>query len=123
MTKKKWQEKIIQQCENIGTYKAAFDPTIEMLAEMLAQRDKIFREFKKDGSRAVISYTNKSGATNYVKNPLLTLWNDLNKTAIGYWRDLGLTPASLKRIDEKSVQPKKESNPMAELLEALENIE
>lgn len=43
-------------------------------------------------------YTNKAGATNLTKNPLLVLWDDLNKSALAYWRELGLTPSSYKKI-------------------------
>lgn len=44
------------------------------------------------------------------KNPLLVLWDDLNKSALAYWRDLGLTPAGLKKIDETAVRRKKTSS-------------
>ena len=33
-----------------------------------------------------------------VKNPALAVWDELNKSALAYWRDLGLTPAGLKHI-------------------------
>ena len=53
-----------------------------------------------------------------VKNPLLVLWDDLNKSALAYWRDLGLTPAGLKKLNEKAMQtPKK--NALNEALKKL----
>lgn len=54
-----------------------------------------------------------------VKNPLLVLWDDLNKSALAYWRELGLTPAGLKRIDESAMKKKKKDS----LAEALREIE
>lgn len=118
MTEKKWKETIRSKCEEVGTYKPAFDPAIESLASILAQRDKTRTEFKKSGGKSVMEHTNKHGDTNLVKNPLLVLWDDLNKSALAYWRDLGLTPAGLKKLHEKALQqPKK--NPLAE---ALKNI-
>lgn len=53
------------------------------------------------------------------KNPLLVMWDDLNKSALAYWRDLGLTPAGLKKIDEMSLKSKK--NPLVEALKELGN--
>lgn len=32
------------------------------------------------------------------KNPLLVLWDDLNKSALAYWRELGMTPSSYKKM-------------------------
>ena len=49
----------------------------------------------------IIEQTNKSGFTNKVKNPAFSVWDDLNKSALIYWRDLGLTPAGLKKINEE----------------------
>lgn len=110
MDKKGWKKKIIAHCEIIGTYQDAFLPVIETLASTLEQRDKTYKEFQKSGGLSVIQYTNKGGNTNMTKNPLLILWDDLNKSALAYWRDLGLTPAGLKKIDETAVRRKKTSS-------------
>ena len=42
----------------------------------------------------------------------------MNKTALQYWRDLGLTPAGLRRIDEKAMKPQR-VNALAEAMKAL----
>lgn len=118
MTEKKWKETIKAKCQDVGTYKEAFDPVIESLASILAQRDRTKAEFKKSGGKSVMCYVNKAGAENMVKNPLLVLWDDLNKSALAYWRDLGLTPAGLKKLNEKAMQaPKK--NALNEALKKL----
>ena len=109
MQKAGWKRKIIEQCEAVGTYKEAFLPVIETLANTLAVRDRVYKAFVDDGSRAAVAYTNKAGAENVVKNPLLVQWDDLNKSALGYWRDLGLTPAGLKKLDESAMRPQKRS--------------
>lgn len=118
MTKLKWKKKIIEQCQAVGTYKDPFLPVIETLAATLEQRDKTKKEFEDAGAQSIIMYTNKAGATNCSKNPLLVLWDELNKSALAYWRDLGLTPAGLKKIDEKAMKPKKRSA-LAEALNSL----
>ena len=108
MTKSKWKATILEQMAALEIQKDAYDSVVETLAGILEQRDKTFREFKASGGKSVISYTNKGGATNMNKNPLLTQWNELNKTALAYWRDLGMTPSSLKKItgdDTKKEKP------------------
>ena len=71
---------------------------IETLAGILENRDKAQKQFKDSGANPVIAHTNKGGATNLVKNPALIAINDCNQQALAYWRDLGLTPAGLKKI-------------------------
>ena len=52
------------------------------------------------------------------KNPLLVMWDDLNKSALAYWRDLGLTPAGLKKIDETALKKQKKTG-LSEILKEL----
>ena len=106
MTKNKWVEVINGQLAALGVHEDAYNPAIETLASILEQRDKTFKEFKDSGGRSVIEYTNKGGSTNMTKNPLLVLWDDLNKSALAYWRELGLTPSSYKKMTGDA--PKKE---------------
>ena len=99
MERKEWAENIKKACENIGTYKKEFDPVIDTLADILETRDKALEQFRKSGGNPIVSHTNKGGATNLAKNPLLVIAMDLNTQALAYWRDLGLTPAGLKKLN------------------------
>lgn len=118
MKKGVWKKKIESACREAGTYKPCFDSVILALAEILEKRDDAAQAYKDSGSVPIIEYTNKAGATNMNKNPALMLWNDLNTSALAYWRDLGLTPAGLRRINEDAVKPKKK-NKLAEALTGL----
>ena len=118
MTKRTWETRIKKACQAAGTYRTFFDNVIETLAEILAQRDEVATLYKKEGKVPVVKHTNKSGATNYAPNPLLSQINKLNESALSYWRDLGLTPAGLKKIDEKSMK-KNKPDAMAEALREL----
>lgn len=118
MKKADWKKKIIDQCKTVGTYQDAFLPAIETLAGILEQRDRTHAEFTSSGGKSVVTYINKFGAENMTKNPLLVLWDDLNKSALAYWRDLGLTPSGLKKINEAALKPKKTSA----LAEALRDL-
>lgn len=101
MKKSAWARRIKSACIEAGTYQPFFDPAISTLSEILEKRDAIETDYKRLGEKPVIVYTNKGGKSNPVKNPLLVLWAELNKDALAYWRDLGLTPAGYKRINEK----------------------
>lgn len=118
MNKTVWKRKIKKQCETVGTYRESFMPVIDTLAATLAQRDSTYDEFLESGGKSCIEYTNKGGNTNMTKNPLLVMWDDLNKSALAYWRDLGLTPAGLKKIDETALKKQKKTG-LSEILKEL----
>ena len=118
MKAKTWKARIKTACEAAGTYRSYFDYPIETLAEILERRDATKELFEKSGSNVIVKHTNKNGSTNIEQNPMLRLINDLNRDALAYWRDLGLTPAGLKKINEKSMEKPKRSA-LAEAMRAL----
>jgi hypothetical protein len=99
-----WKRKIKQNCKDAGTYKPVFDPVIDTLAGIMEKRDYAEAVFEDEGKQVIVEHTNKGGATNYEQNPLIRLINDLNRDALAYWRDLGLTPAGLKKINETAIK-------------------
>lgn len=118
MTKRAWKTKIKKACTDAGTYRPYFNHVIDTLADILSRRDKIQEEYIAAGEEAIVEHTNKSGATNLEQNPALRMINDLNRDALQYWRDLGLTPAGLKKINEKAMQ-KQKASALSEALKAL----
>ena len=109
MTKNKWIERIRSSAIEAGTYRPCFDDVIATLADILERRDQAQKLYEKTGRQAIVEHTNKGGAVNLEQNPCLRLINDLNRDALAYWRDLGLTPAGLKRIDDGAMKKPKES--------------
>lgn len=107
MTETGWKQLITDLCTQAGTYKPFFEPTIDTLAWTLAARDKAKEEYKSHGSQPIIGHTNKAGATNPCKNPYLVLVNDLNTSALSYWRDLGLTAKAYKDLSGEKTGEKK----------------
>lgn len=103
MNEKQWKVKIKKAAIEIGTYKSTFDPVVDALSKILAQRDAVYQQYLDEGSQAIIERTSDRGAVNAAKNPLLSLWGDLNRDALTYWKELGLTPAGLKRINEMAM--------------------
>ncbi len=120
MTKGRWVKKIKEACEAAGTYEPYFENAILTLAEILEKRDEAAQMYKEDGERPVIMHINKANQENMTKNPILVVWDDLNKSALAYWRDLGLTPAGLRNITKTAPGNKKRSR-LEEALEKLTN--
>lgn len=109
MTKNAWKKKIRAACEEAGTYRPFFDMAIENCAAILEDRDRAAKQFKEMKHLPVITHTNKTGAKNIVKNPALAVMQSLNQDVLSYWRDLGLTPAGLRKIDEEQMKPQQKN--------------
>ena len=118
MKKSDWKEQIKLQTQAAGTYRTEFEPTIDALAEILEQRDWAYEQYINEGSQVVVVHVQDRGASNTKKNPLLQVWMDLNTQALAYWRDLGLTPSGLKKINEKLMDKPKKSA-LAEAMKSL----
>ena len=114
MKKADWRREIIKKCQSVGTFRSEFLPVINSLADLLEERDRIRSKYRAEGEHPLIEKTSDRGAVNLAKNPLLTAWEDLNRDALAYWRDLGLTPAGLKKLGEDTVKPKRSA--LADLL-------
>lgn len=116
MNRAEWSARIRQSCEDAGTYKPYFDDVITTLASILERRDRAEEEW--DGI-TVVEHTNRGGVTNKEQNPSLRLINDLNRDALTYWKELGLTPASLKKINETAMQARKKESALEKALKNL----
>lgn len=121
MSKTKWKNLIKKQLTALGLQNDAYGSAVESLAAILEQRDKTFEEFQQNGGKSVIEYTNKGGSTNMTKNPLLVLWDDLNKTALAYWRELGLTPSSYKKLTGTGAKQEESKKGLAAALASIES--
>jgi len=118
LTREQWVRKIKRDTKRAGTYKPFFDEVIKTLAGILEERDLAAETWEKTGGKVIVGHTNKAGATNLEQHPALRLVNDLNRDALTYWRDLGLTPKGLKAINEEALQEQKADA----LTEALKEI-
>lgn len=119
MEAKKWKTKISANLKQIKVEPKQYEAVINTLADILEQRDACLAKYVEDGAIPIMEYTNKGGATNTVKNPLLILWTDLNTQALAYWRELGLTPSAYKKM--AGAKPAEEKG--SALVEALRALE
>ena len=106
MTAVEWKKRITRDVKAAGTYQKYFGSVIDTLSAILARRDDAEALFVASGGNILVKHTNKGGATNIEQNPALRLINDLNRDALAYWRDLGLTPAGYKRLNLEAAQTK-----------------
>ena len=119
MKKEAWKKRIKKACQEAGTYRDYFDSIITSLAEILETRDQVGKYYKDSGALPIVERTNKGGYTNVEKNPVLVVYDDMNNTAMTYWKELGLTPKSLKVIDEKAMRTNTKGETLGSVLKSL----
>lgn len=117
---KAYKEEIIRQLEALNIYKSEFSLIINVYAETLAERDRIYKQYVDEGAQPVIEKTSDRGAKNFAKNPLLQAWTDLSELCRKLSNELGLSPAALKRLSDQKVTPPKQQSPLEKVIEKLE---
>ena len=81
-----------------GTYNQAFEPIIKTLARIQTELAKAERDWRANGGEFVTEYTNKSGATNAVKDPYYSVVEGLRGQIVDISAQLGLTPTGQRRV-------------------------
>ena len=106
-------------CQGLGTYREEFDPAIWALAKVEEERDSAWEEFEAEGGIRIVTTVNKAGAEYRQQNPSYTVWLNLVAESRSQRRELGLTPAGLKKLREDAMkQPKRSA--LAEALAKLD---
>lgn len=96
-------------CQGLGTYREEFDPAIWALAKVEEERDDAWAEFENEGGIRIITTVNKAGAEYRMQNPAYTVWLNLVAESRSQRRELGLTPAGLKKLREDAMKAPKKS--------------
>jgi len=109
MTFDEYKKDIIKKMRALHVYKKEFEHVIDMLAKALMDYEKMNESFEKSGGQIIIKHTNKAGATNAAKNPFYLAIETLRQDILQYSRELGLTPAALKKINDGEMKSKKAS--------------
>lgn len=119
MEKDEWTRKIKAACRKAGTFQPQFRYVIETLAQIMEDRDKAHEQYIASGANPTIIHTNKAKEKNIVKNPMLVMEMELNAQALAYWRDLGLTPAGLRKLNAEVVKENQGGGNLEKILEGL----
>jgi len=103
----KYKKDIIKKMKAVGTYNKSFEHSINVLAKTLAEYEAAVELHERTGGNILVKHTNKNGSTNVVKHPLYQAIEKMRDDILAYSRELGLTPAGLRRIkDEVGDKPK-----------------
>lgn len=104
----------------LNTYHASFELVIENTNRIICDYWKALDEFDRSGGQLTVEHTNKAGATNIEKNPLYRVIETLRADMLVHLRELGLTPAGLKKLQREAET--KEDNTLLEALAKLEGL-
>lgn len=115
-----YRREIERRMKAVGTWREEFAPTVARLAVLYVQLEQIERQYAESGGNPVIMHTNKAGATNPTKNPFLSARDEVYAQLLAHEKELGLTPAALKKMNEAAMRPQKTSSFAAALSAALE---
>lgn len=99
-----YKNSIVKRMKAVGTFREEFLPTVERLAKLYQQRELLESQYEESGGNPVIMHTNKAGASNPTKNPFLTARDEVYTQLLAHERELGLTPSSLKKMNEQALR-------------------
>lgn len=116
MTERSYLLDIKKKCMMLGTWRDEFERPQRRLAKIYARTDEVETAYRETGSRPVIEHTNKNGSVNLVRNPMLRELDTLYDQALTYERELGMTPAALKRITDEAGKREEDGDAFAKLL-------
>lgn len=109
MTERKFKNDIVRKMKAVGTHHESHEYVINLLARCLMDYHSLTKAWEEDGEEITIEQTNVRGKVNKVKNPMYLSIEKLRDDILAYSRELGLTPAGLKRINEQGVKKQKKS--------------
>ena len=104
---------------DLGVYEKSYDETVFKLADLLVDYADAREQFEAGGRQFFIEYTNTAGATNYNKNPLYQSIERMRMDILAMCRELGITPAGLKKIKGDKAESGQGGNLLAEVLTEL----
>ena len=117
-TEKGFRLKIRDAMRALGTYDEAFETTIEEMAEYYVRAQMAKEQWRDEGSPLLLEQFNKGGNQYFIRHPLLQEIDNCTRTIMQLKKELGLTPAAIKRINEAALgkKPLQEDDPLAAAL-------
>lgn len=95
---------LLKATRELGTYDESFDQSLDILAEILTERERVYKQYCKEGHQPLILVVSDRGAENMKPNPLLRQWSELNMNALQYLTAVGLTAAGLKKLQKDALE-------------------
>lgn len=118
-TATEWRSIIVDCMKQAGTFKECFALPVATLAKILEKRDKAEMFLEQTGGEILVEHVNQGGNVYIEQNPAVRLINDLNRDALTYMRECGITPKGLKQIAEALTLEKPE-DPLDAIIRQIE---
>ncbi len=109
------KRQVINHMKELGVYKKEYKTTIDIFVSMLHQYEYFEEKFEKSNYQVEEEYTNKAGATNMRKTPLLSAMEKLRMDIATYSNMLCLNPKSLEKVTAESGGGSKLASVLSEL--------
>ena len=116
LTERKAYQNICAKCRRLSVWRPEFDVPARRLAKIYVRIYEAESYMAAPGFEPIVHHTNKNGSTNLAKHPIIGELTALYDQALTYERELGLTPAALKRINDAA--PQKSADPFSALIKA-----
>lgn len=104
------KKQVIKEMKDLNIYKAEYRTTIDIYADMLYQYELFVEQFEDAGFKIEEEYTNKAGATNMRKTPLLSAIEKLRVDLAKYIDMLCLNPKALEKVTAENSSGSKLAN-------------
>ena len=121
MTEKGYAQDIKRKCNALGTWRDEFERTQRRLAKIYTRIDDVEKLFADSGGAYIVKHKNNKGETNPARNPYIVELDILYDQAMICEKELGLTAAALKKINEAALH-EKEKSPLAGILELVNAV-
>ena len=115
MTERGYCADIKRKCAALGVWRNEFERAQKRLAKIYTRIDELEKKYEEGNLGPIITHTNNKGHKNFLRNPYIAELDILYDQALTYERELGLTAAALKKIDESALHAREDS-PLAGVL-------
>lgn len=106
MSTDEYLDDIRKKCEALGVWRDEYERVAERLANIYRDIVDVAASYRASGGEPVIEME-KNGSVKPCINPHLVELGALRDQALACERELGLTPASLRKINEEALKPKR----------------
>lgn len=118
MTEKGYAQDIKRKCIALGIWRDEFERMQKRLAKVYVRIDEVERLFTDSGGAYIVKHKNNKGETNPARNPYIVELDILYDQATVCEKELGLTAAALKKINENALHAREDS-PLAGMFKVL----
>lgn len=114
----KIKKRLVKDMKELNTYNKNYDLIIDITSRLIYDYEVAKENFEKSGAKITVSYTNKNGSKNLVKNPFYLALEKLRDDIVVHLRELGLTPYGTKKLNQNLKETNKEKSKLESFLDS-----